>query len=490
MYRQILKKTSGYSIPAFASRAIGVLLLPIYTRYLTPADYGVMELLDLTADLVGLMLGARLGQALFYFYFAAETPEEKDKAISNVFLGSLLLGMIGTVIALFGCSALSSLVFGSPRFAPYFRLLFLGFASSLPVQVGFCCMRALNHTSKYVWTNLCYMVVSAALNIVLLVWFRMGIAAMLWSALLASIGLSVYMAWYTYSRIRVSFDGRMFWRLLRYSMPLGVSSIAVFFIHYGDRVFLKSTVSLSELGVYSLAYKIGMFVSFLHAPFLAYWLSQVCDVVKKPAGEEVYVRTCTYVTAILAFGAVLLSLFAQPVLSIIASPGFFGAAILVPWLAAAYLIRAVAAHIQSVFTVEGRPGLDARVNVLGSLVCVAGYACLIPFFRVSGAIAATLLGFLVIFGYGLYVAQRLRPFPFEYGRLGGILGAAVVVVGAFYAIHPVTFWHQTGLAFLLSTAYAIVLIAGCLRSGERRAALSAIRSFRRTPAREMAETGA
>lgn len=490
MYRQILKKTGGYSIPALASRAISILLLPIYTRYLTPADYGVMELLDLTADLVGMMLGARLGQALFYFYFIAETKEEKDKAISTVFLGSLLLGVVGAAIALFGCSALSSLVFGSPQYAPYFRLLFLGFASSLPVQVGFCCMRALNHTGKYVWANLFNMVISAALNIVLLVWFRMGIAAMLWSALLASIGLSVYMAWYTLSRIHVSFDRRLLLRLVRYSMPLGVSSIAVFFIHYGDRVFLKSTVSLSELGIYSLAYKIGMFVSFMHAPFLAYWLSQVCDIARKPGGEHIYVRTYTYVTAILTFGAVLLSLFAQPALTIIAGPAFFGAAFLVPWLAAAYLVRALAAHVQSVFTVEGRPGLDARVNVVGSLVCVAGYACLIPLFKVNGAIAATLLGFLVIFGYGLWTAQRLRPFPFEFGRLARIIGSAVLTVAAFYVIHPVNFWHQAGLAALFSIAYAVVLVAGCLSAEERRAMVSAARSLRKTPEGELAGTGA
>lgn len=490
MYRQILKKTSGYSIPALASRAVSVLLLPIYTRYLTPADYGVMELLDLTSDLVGMMLGARLGQALFYFYFAAETPEEKDKAISTVFLGSLLIGVVGAAIALFGCPALSSLVFGSPQYASYFRLLFFGFASSLPVQAGFCCMRALNHTAKYVRANLVNMAVSAALNVVLLVWFRMGIAAMLWSALVASIGMSIYMAWYTLSRIHVSFDGRLLYRLLRYSMPLGISSIAVFFIHYGDRVFLKSTVSLSELGVYSLAYKIGMFISFMHAPFLAYWSSQVCDVVRKPGGEEVYVRTCTYVTAILAMGTVLLSLFAQPALSIIASPGFLGAAYLAPWLAAAYLVRALAAHIQSVFTVEGRPGLDARVNVIGSLVCVTGYACLIPLFKVRGAIAATLLGFAVIFCYGLWVAQHLRHFPFEYGRLARIMVSAALTVGVFHLIHPATVWHQAGLAALFSALYAVFLIAGCLSAEERRAVLSAVRSFRSSPDTELAETGA
>ncbi|MBV8729597.1 MAG: lipopolysaccharide biosynthesis protein, partial [Acidobacteriia bacterium] len=90
MFHDLLKKTSTYSIATIAGRAISVLLLPIYTRFLTPADYGVMELLDITVNLVSLLLGARMGQAIFYFYFAASTKEEKDKCISTAFLCSIL----------------------------------------------------------------------------------------------------------------------------------------------------------------------------------------------------------------------------------------------------------------------------------------------------------------------------------------------------------------------------------------------------------------
>ncbi|MBV9744295.1 MAG: lipopolysaccharide biosynthesis protein, partial [Acidobacteriia bacterium] len=57
MFHDLLKKTSTYSIATIAGRALSVLLLPIYTRFLTPADYGVMELLDITVNLVSLLLG-------------------------------------------------------------------------------------------------------------------------------------------------------------------------------------------------------------------------------------------------------------------------------------------------------------------------------------------------------------------------------------------------------------------------------------------------
>src|SRR5215469_7816148 len=117
MFRELIKKTGIYSIGMISGRAISVLLLPVYTRFLTPADYGVLELLDVTVNLVSLLLGERLGQAIFYFYFAASTKEEKDKCISTAFLCSILIGVACSVLSLSWAPMLSHLVFGTSEYA-------------------------------------------------------------------------------------------------------------------------------------------------------------------------------------------------------------------------------------------------------------------------------------------------------------------------------------------------------------------------------------
>src|SRR5438876_10203653 len=57
MLTDILKKigtnTLIYSLGGILGRAIGFVMIPVYTRYLTPADYGIIELLDLTTYLIG-----------------------------------------------------------------------------------------------------------------------------------------------------------------------------------------------------------------------------------------------------------------------------------------------------------------------------------------------------------------------------------------------------------------------------------------------------
>jgi len=470
MYREILKKVGTYSLATVASRAASFLLLPVYTRFLSPADYGVMELLDLTVNIVGLLLGPRLAQALFYFYFAASDEREKERCVSTCFAGAALLGLFCAALTLSLSPVLSRLVFGTRHYASYLRLMFLGFGFSLPLEVGLCYTRARGQAGRYVGLTVGNLTSSIVLSLVFIVGLGWGVRGMLMASLISSATLATYASWRSLAPIQLSFDGRLLWRLVRYSAPLGLSGLSVFLIHYGDRMFLRSCVSLTELGIYSLAYKIGMLIPNVHAPFLLHWNSQVCAIVQQPEGERVYARTCTYLTAALTLVVVGLSVFIQPVLKVMAGPAFFAASALVPWLAAAYLIRALGAHLQSVFIVAGRPGLEARVNTIGSLACLAAYALLIPRFKVWGAVAATLIGFTVILFCSFWEAQRVRSFRFEYGRLARIGVFAIVTVGLFYAVRPAGLWMQTALGCLFSGAFAAALWAACL-DGEERADL-------------------
>ena len=62
-------------------------MLPIYTRFLTPADYGVIGLLTFALALMEPLLGARLGWAVPKFYFDA--PDHRGRRA--VIWGALIL---------------------------------------------------------------------------------------------------------------------------------------------------------------------------------------------------------------------------------------------------------------------------------------------------------------------------------------------------------------------------------------------------------------
>ena len=65
---------SIYAAGNILRQIAGFLMLPVYTRFLTPADYGVVGLMVFAVSLIELALGVRLQWAIPKYYF-----EAKDK---------------------------------------------------------------------------------------------------------------------------------------------------------------------------------------------------------------------------------------------------------------------------------------------------------------------------------------------------------------------------------------------------------------------------
>ena len=88
-------------------------MLPVYTRYLTPADYGVLELLGMTIDVIGMVAGIGLVAGLFKFYSAEKDPADKHAVISTAAFGVLSLALVTTLIGQALAPELTKLIFGS-----------------------------------------------------------------------------------------------------------------------------------------------------------------------------------------------------------------------------------------------------------------------------------------------------------------------------------------------------------------------------------------
>lgn len=464
----MIKSTGIYSIAVIGSRMAGFLLIPVYTRYLTPSDYGVLELLDLSTFIFSTLIGMRFAESLFYYYASATTARSRQEIISTAFWGSTLLGILGAGIGYLVAPALSSLVFGSGDYVFYFRLSLLSMAFSFTQELGFCYMRALNRSGTYVITSLTKLLCSIALNVILLCFAGLGITGLLWSSVLISAAVAAYMA--VYCRPMLFLNHRLCFQMFRYAAPLAVSGLALWFIHFGDRFFLRRWVSLADIGIYALAYKFGMLVSYAHTPFITYWRSQVFYLVRRSDGEKIYVRTATYLALVLTFIAVLLSLFIKPLLEMMAGPSFAPAGVFVPWIAGAYVIRALAEHSRTIFIIEGKTRRDAQVTCVGALMCLLGYAGFIPFFKIWGAVAATGLAFSLMFVFGLRLGQGVRYFYFEYRRWVQVVLIAGLVVTGFYLVSPQMFWTDIGLGILFACLYpAMLCLVGFWREDERNA---------------------
>jgi O-antigen/teichoic acid export membrane protein len=474
----IVRVSTLYSVALLAQRMASLILLPVNTRHLSPADFGVLELLEQVAVVVSLLLGGSYAASLGYFYFEDEGEENRRRVIGTTVIGSAILGSLAGIVGLLFAPIASQAAFRSPDFAPYIRMTLISLPFAFVLEAEFSALRVQNRAVAFAVGSVLRVVLTIAATIILVAIMNLRIWGVLFSTFSVFVISTVTLAIYLFRGSRPVFDLKLALRMWRFAVPLGLSGIWMFIIHFGDRFILPHYRPLSDLGIYGLAYKLAMVISLVYGSFHAYWGSQIYVVMKRDDAHEVLARVFTYVITALSFCALVLVVASRPALRIMTPPAFHGAASLVPLLVGAYLVRAIGDFFRVLFFAANKPSGDAICNGVGAAVCLSLYFTLIPKYGIWGAGFATTITFVVIGVMSAIWVHKLYPYRMETLRLSKVGLVLTVLLGLYFTVPVSTLWFQIGWAALLAAAYPVILVLLKFpTAGERGRLLSVIRPF-------------
>jgi len=463
LWKRILAGTAAYSAAMLLSRAASFFLLPVYTRYLTPADYGVLEIIDFTMFMLAAVIGVSIaGDALFYFHARLDDARARRRAVQTVLMAAIAISVTGCALIQALAPQLSVWFFKTNAYAPALRIAATAFLFNPPSDAFLCYLRAVERTTAFMTFSVLRLAGSITLNVFLLVVLKMGLYAMLVSNLVVSMLMFTGLAVFSMRHMEgwAGVDLNILRKVIHYSLPIGVSSIAMLMVHYGDRFFLARHCTLAEIGVYALAYKLGMALNYLNSPFPMFWRSQVYSIVDHEDGDRIFVRVFMYLEILFVAVAFALSLFAVPVVRLLSAESFWGAAVYVPFLVSAYAFSALEYQMQSALLVAAKTRMIMISTLAGVTVCVAAYIIGIPQFGVWGAVAATCLGFVTMFAVTFVLAQRQRKLPFSYTKLAMLPMGAVLLCALRAHVQPID--GPGGFAVSLCFLAALPALMLCL----------------------------
>jgi O-antigen/teichoic acid export membrane protein len=310
----------------------------------------------------------------------------------------------------------------------------------------------------------------AATVLVLVAFFRLNIVGFIASGVVANTLPTLALAPICWLATRPAFDGRLFVRMVKFAAPMGIGGLAVYCINFGDRLLLPRYASMAEIGVYVLAYKVGMLCILPYNSFNNYWSAQMYDVMKRDDADSVFARLLTYATGAVIVPCLGLTVLARPAIRILAHHDYSGAAAFVPIVAGAYGIRCLGDFFRSRFYVAGRPGYDAICNWVGAALCIGGYFYWIPRRGTWGAAIATVAAFAAILAIALVWTYRIRPYRVEGGRLAKLAIALAIVLAAYAALPAATLPGQLAFGVLLLAGFPVLLwVLGFATPAERQA---------------------
>jgi O-antigen/teichoic acid export membrane protein len=475
------RHTLVYAAGVLLARGVSFVMLPFYTRYLTPADYGVMQLVELTLDVIAIFAGTQIASGVFRFYHKAADDASRNAVLSTAtILLATSYGLFATATAL-AAPRLSQLVFGSPEQATLIRIA----AGSLGVQsfavVPLALLRLEERSVRFTYVNTAKLVFQLTSNILFLAVFGLGVKGIFISTLIANIVQGVWLGVPFIARVGLRVSGRAARDLTRYGIPLVGVNIATFAATFGDRYFLRVSGDMTAVGLYSLAYQFGfLLVGLGFVPFAMMWEPMRFEVAKRPDRDAVFARAFLYLNVVVLTMAVGIGLFVGDFLRVMSAPAFYRASDLVPIILVAYVLQSWTSFQEVGLLVRERTELATLANWLAGVIALLGYALLIPRWLGFGAAVATVLAFAARQIVTYVASQRLWPIRYSWAPV-----VRLVVVASVFSLLGVvapTFslgWSVALRATLFLLYLVVVWHLGVIRSEDRKR----IRDFMRSPRR-------
>ena len=123
--KTIIKHSSVYGIANLLQKGVGFLMIPVYTHYLSPSEYGILELMDLTITVITMLIGMGLGSAIIRFYSHYENAEDKNEVFTTSLIFTFVLCLIAVSCLECFTKYFAEIVLGDAKYYRYFQIIFI-----------------------------------------------------------------------------------------------------------------------------------------------------------------------------------------------------------------------------------------------------------------------------------------------------------------------------------------------------------------------------
>jgi len=455
------KQSLIYGLGEVASQLIGFFLLPLYTRYLTPSDYGILEIFQITTSVLSIAIVMGISTALFMSYFNYENQQKRKTVVSTalIFLTLISLSIILMLVIL--ASNFSIFFFGTPQYTIYFQVIFLTLFFDIAIVIPLAIFRAREESKKYVIISLLRLLISVGLNIYFIVVLKKGVFGILEGGLITASFLYVLLIPGLFKEIRFRFSKYDLKEMLKFGLPLVPANLASWILNASNRYFLLFLTTPFELGLYSMGNNFGLIVRVLIVgPFTIAWAPFYWSVEKEKNAKEIFSSVLTYFFLVGMFITLGISILSKDILVIMTTPPFYGAYKVVPLIALSYVLYGCYFIVCIGLNLRKKTKFQPLIIGIAAIINLGLNFVLIPNYGMMGAAIATFISYLTLPIGAYLISRRYYPIEYEWGRLSKIFFVAVVIYGGcFYITDKSTIISGLSKAIIILIAYPALLFA-------------------------------
>ncbi|MNR80305.1 Polysaccharide biosynthesis protein [compost metagenome] len=467
--RKLAKDLLVYGWGEILLKASLLITLPLYTRVLSPADYGTWSYVTTLAGLVAAILALGGDSAYSRLFHETKTESERQELTSTwlAFLAAWCFGVLLLFLPLIG--PLSSWALGTdPHAAQILALAML----AVPVTLinGTCAQVLRNRFQARAFVNLNVLstLLSLGFSLTAAMVLKLGVPGILGGALLGALVMLPVRLYTVRDVLRPRFSLRVLGEFLRYGLPLVPASLAYWVFSASDRVMLGKLTTLDQVGLYAVALQLASVFNLVIGAIGQAWGPFAIRLHEDDpeAATGFFGQVMTYLLMGFGFLCVMLTAFAPELLRLVTTPAFYGAAVAVGPLALAMTAFASTQVTALGISLTKKTGYLALFSWGAALLNVLLNLLLMPRWGMLGASVAMAAAYTFLtLAYG-FQSQRLMPIRYEARR-------ALVAIAVTLGLTLLLSWLSLpvswlGGAFKLGTGVAFLVLLVLLGALDRR----------------------
>ena len=480
--KTLFAHTTVYGMGDVAPSLLSLLLLPIFTRHLAPADYGVIALLMTVEAGANVVFRWGIDSAFMRLFYDCADMNDRRRLASSIFVFLLATNGVLLIIGLLAAPRIAAALLGTPAHSAALRLVILN-----AFVVGFffiplALLRIERRSSRFAKVTFSRAAATICVRLLLVVGLGMGVFGFFLANVLVTAVFSVILGSSCARLIRPLVSRPVLGEVLHYGLPRLPHGLAHLVIAWSDRYILSRYATVSDVGVYAIGATLGLGVKYFLRAFQTAWSPFLYEMMDETDAHDTYRAVTSYALLLLVFMATVLSATAEDLLRLATTPEYHGAARVVPWVAMGAVLQGVYQLTSVGLSITKRTVYYPVATGLTLAGSISANLVLIPYFGIMGAAYTHVFSYGILAAAGMTLSQRQYPIRYEWGRL---LKIATAGLGTFALASSVplgpdgSFGSLCGRGALVTIGYPAALFSlGFFRDSEIARMLRVLRGRR------------
>ena len=428
--RIAVRSTFIYSIGNFSSKLLGLFLIPLYTDKLSISEYGILGMVEITAQIFTAVFGMALYNAFFRWYWDKNYIDKQKSMFFTVLVYVLGFSLVLNLVLLPFHDGISNLLLDSPDYGYLIMLILLIAGLDALALVTNTLVRLQEKPGFYTVLQVAKILTNLLFTVYFIAYKGKKVEGIYEAQLIGNAVFYLLATRFIVKNVHVRFENRVLKGMLKFSYPLLFSALAGIILTISDRYVLRFVTDLAYVGIYSLGFKIAntLRVFVITSVNLAVQ-PMIYKMIDQPDNKRFYSKIMTYFSFGLMICVLGLSLFGRELIKFLAKSNtdYWEAFTIVPVISLAIFFGMLRDVSLTGINISKKTVVNARSILIVAALNIGLNILLIPHYGYFGAAVATLIAqfsyFLIIYLY----AQKFYPIQYELFKVLKILIVGILI---------------------------------------------------------------